>query len=296
MESKREAVLIFGLIMLTFSFRSNIQYGAIGGLESIIAIWFLYFYAKNNQTRLIAAQVVFLDFKPHIYWFSILIKGSRKRLLALVITQFSAYLFIYIAARHLNILLWLETILNRKQGLSQDPTLISPVMLTLGSYVPSVLLFLFSMISVLVISTVSVRNGFDKQLSFVLLYGTALITTPYLHTIDTLGLTFILVHMSQKCIEKHPFTLLVIILNTLWSTSPQINLIVAAIASLFVFFLKWKISTAVYALTLIIYIILNGIWFFWLQKDYIPNYFYAMILLSNLAIVFKLSKSVHVKT
>jgi hypothetical protein len=290
LNNKREALVVYCLVILTFSFRSNIQYGAIGGLASVVAICLLYPSVSGKQVPRMFGQILLLDFKPHIYWFTFLYRSTRIRLTSAIISASAIYLLIYFVNAKLSLFDWIETLTYRKDGLDQDPTLISPSMMILGRYIPPIYLFLLSFILVVAASIVAHRGNLKKEENFVLIYGTVLLSTPYLHTIDTLGLSLLLLIVIQRTKQKSAFIVILTLFNMIWSNSLILNLAFGLIAISLMIYAKWKVDFKIYAISYFSYVLINVIWFNFLQENYIPNSFFAFVLTANVLVVYRLTK------
>lgn len=79
-----EAFLAYLIIILTFSFRSNIQYGAVGGIGCILATFVI--LKQNWRRRWLrnALKIFLVDFKPHIYLSLLVDRFSKKEFIGFV--------------------------------------------------------------------------------------------------------------------------------------------------------------------------------------------------------------------
>jgi hypothetical protein len=163
-------------------------------------------------------------------------------------------------------------------------------MMILGRYIPPIYLFLLSFILVVAASIVAHRGNLKKEENFVLIYGTVLLSTPYLHTIDTLGLSLLLLIVIQRTKQKSAFIVILTLFNMIWSNSLILNLAFGLIAISLMIYAKWKVDFKIYAISYFSYVLINVIWFNFLQENYIPNSFFAFVLTANVLVVYRLTK------
>lgn len=288
--SVNSALPIYFLCCCTFSFRSNMQYAAIGGIGSLLLILSLQIEPGATKRWSSATKLLLLDFKPHIYWFSIFELRGKKRILEFVSLASISYLIILLVRKDLSIEKWIHTILQRKNGLASDPTIISPIFVLFHNALPMYFLLVINILTVMTVLIVCKKNSVSLEITGLAIYASALITTPYLHTIDTLGLTLLtFVEILRR--EKIGSAYLILILaNCLWSTSFIFSSVIITLVIISLCISK-KLSAIRRSILIgsgaifILYVV------FELQGfDAISNWYYAIVLGINIIALFRMKK------
>lgn len=286
---------IYILCCCTFSLRSNLQYAAIGGIGSLLLILSIQNGPHLPKRWNGAAKLLLLDFKPHIYWFSIFLQESKKKIFALVSLAALTYLFIFLSNNDLSVGKWIQTIFDRKNGLASDPTLISPIFIIFHAVLPMVFLFGIHIATVIIVVIVCTRKSINIEITALVTYVAALLTTPYLHTIDTLGLTLITIAKILQKKKIGPAHLVLIFANCLWSTSVIFS---SAIIALIV--LTLYLSNQFFTIGKPLLIGVGSALFYLFVMEYfgikeIPGWFYSLVVVLNTIAIFKMKSSENAK-
>lgn len=279
---------IYFLCCCTFSLRSNMQYAAIGGIGSLLLILSIQNGPHTPRGWNSVAKIFLLDFKPHIYWFSIILQESKKRILAIMFLAPITYLLIFLSNNDLSVGKWIRTIFERKNGLASDPTLISPTFIIFHKVLPLYFLLGIHVVTVIIVLIACLRKSTDIEFTALATYIATLLTTPYLHTIDTLGLTLIAIVKILQRKNISPAYLMLIYANCLWSTSVTFSSVIIVLI-IFALYLSNKLLTIGKPLltgvgSAFLYLLLIRI----LGVNEIPSWYYAIVLGLNTIAIFKM--------
>ena len=284
----KQLLPIYFLCCCTFSLRSNMQYAAIGGIGSLLLILSIQNGPPAPRGWNSVAKVFLLDFKPHIYWFSIFLRESKKRIIAIMLLAAFTYLLILLSNNDLSVGKWIRTIFERKNGLTSDPTLISPNFIIFHEVLPMYFILGIHVVTVIIVLIACMRKSTNIEITALATYVATLLTTPYLHTIDTLGLTLITIVKILQREKISPAYLMLIFANCLWSISVIFSSMIIALI-IFTLYLSNKLSTvgkplltgvgsALFYLFLVKFLGINEI----------PSWFYALVLGLNTIAIFKM--------
>jgi hypothetical protein len=264
------------------------QYAAIGGLGSLLFVLTLRANSRVTDKWSSAMAVLLLDFKPHIYWFSTFLLRGKKRILMFLSLALTTYVLIYFLRNDMSFVNWIRTISERKNGLTSDPTLISPAFVLFHNFVPMYVLLAIHVLTVLSILTMCKKYSLNLEATAIATYAGALATTPYLHTIDTLGVALLaLVNILRR--EKiNIVNLLLVFANCLWSTSAvfSVAFIVLVILVLHISnkLSNTKLSVLVGAIWAILLHLITQI----LEINQIPSWYYSLVLVLNIYAIFNM--------
>ena len=271
------ASLGYLVLISSFSFRSNLQYGAVGGIGCILATYVI--LQRNNQNQWLdsISKLALFDFKPHIYWSLLIDRTGKKQILGFFSLAALSYLLINLVYDGVNPINWVLVVLAREEGLENDPTIIAPIFLGLRGVLPSIAFLLFTLTSVIVAHLYCRRRQLSTSDALLVTYSVAILTTPYLHTIDTLGILAILVIWNIRSQFFSPVFILLTLLISAWSNSLLANLAVGLLLCGSIWLTKKYLKYTHLVVPYLIFLALNYIWFDFLSQSSIPSVFYAFL-------------------
>lgn len=276
-KSYEEAFFSYLIIILTFSFRSNIQYGAVGGIGCILATFVILKQNWDHKWLRNALKIILVDFKPHIYLSLLVDKFSKRELLGLISLATSVYFLINTLYEGVNPVTWIETILGRRNGLESDPTIIAPLFLSFRTIFQTPFFIVITMISVTATYFIWHKKKLKDTNRLVVVYLVAILTTPYLHTIDTLSIQIVLVIWSLRQDFFGPTVVLYILLSTIWSNSLTVNLLIGLLLCATIWLSGKAIRKAHLVLPYLIFSLVNYTWFGVLSNTTIPAAYYSFL-------------------
>ncbi len=269
--------LSYLILVSTFSFRSNLQYGAIGGIGCILATYVILQRDHQNKWLDGALRLMLIDFKPHIYWSLLIDRTKKKQIFELFSLAAVSYFLINLVYDGVNPINWALVVLAREDGLESDPTIISPTFLGLRGILPTVVFLLFTLVSVIAAQVYCRKKQLSRSDSILVTYLVAILTTPYLHTIDTLSILAILVIWNIKRRYFSPAFIFLILLSSTWSNSFLTNSAVGLLLCGSIWLTKKYSNYTNLVIPYLFFVALNYLWFVLLSQSSVPTIFYAFV-------------------